>query len=125
MDTKKRKAITAQITRILTRNGIEAKLIDDDDWEYENSFTLKIAGFAEYMIIVSSYDEITRNIRQTAAHYDPEEEKQEWSPETQGYSKNTSLDDPQYTKPFDYINTQMQKIQTVNFRKRINKNYLC
>lgn len=125
MDTKERKAVTAQITGIFAQNGIDAKLIDEDDWEYDNSFTLKVAGFADYMIIGSSYSEITRNIRQTAAHYNPEEEKQEWTPESQGYSKGTSFDDTQYSKPFDYINSQMRKILTVNFGSGINENCLC
>lgn len=125
MDTKERKAVTAQITGIFAKNGIDAKLIDDDDWEYDNSFTLKIAGFADYMIIGSSYGEIAWNIRQAAAHYDPEKEKQEWTPESQGYSKGTSFDDTQYSKPFDYINSQMRKILTVNFDSEINENCLC
>lgn len=125
MDTKKRKAVTAQITKIFAQNGIDAKLIDDDNWEYDNSFTLKIAGFADYMIIGNSYGEIARNIRQTAAHYDPEEEKQEWTPEDQGYSKETPFDDSQYSKPFDYIDFQMRKILTVKFGSGINGNCLC
>lgn len=77
------------------------------------------------MIIGSSNSEITRNIRQTAAYYDPEEEKQEWTPESQGYSKGTSFDDSQYSKPFDYISSQMRKILSVNFGSGINENYLC